>query len=137
MPMTSQYPILPGYLFQNNRAHGIRLSRLRKLQEALYLACEHGYLSIALELRSIGVMWNLNFWTRLVYLGSQVYKSLHLPRKFKNICLKTVYFYKLKYACSSLIHGSKCWNHYLESLFKIIGILKFNSSRILRNKSEI
>ena len=56
----------PGYLFQNNRAHGIRLSRLRKLQEALYLACEHGYLNIALELRSIGVMWNLNFWTRYV-----------------------------------------------------------------------
>ena len=57
-------PICAGYLFQNNRAHGIRLSRLRKLQEALYLACEHGYLNIALELRSIVVMWNLNFWTR-------------------------------------------------------------------------
>eukprot|EP00116_Pleurobrachia_bachei_P003658 sb/3463920/ len=62
--LSLQEILAEGYLFQNNRAHGIRLSRLRKLQEALYLACEHGYLNIALELRSIGVMWNLNFWTR-------------------------------------------------------------------------
>ncbi|XP_058948817.2 ankyrin repeat and BTB/POZ domain-containing protein 3-like isoform X3 [Pocillopora verrucosa] len=36
------------------------------LEEALYHSCEHGFLEIAMELRSLGVPWNIHCWSQTV-----------------------------------------------------------------------
>ncbi|XP_033127262.1 ankyrin repeat and BTB/POZ domain-containing protein 2-like [Anneissia japonica] len=51
------------------------------LQEAMYSSCEHGYLDIAMELRSIGVAWNLTTWMSALLMAK------HIRRKTVIQCL--------------------------------------------------
>jgi hypothetical protein len=50
------------------------MSRAKALQEALYLSSEHGFVDISMELRSLGVPWNLHCWTETVMAADRARK---------------------------------------------------------------
>jgi BTB/POZ domain-containing protein 11 len=61
-----------GYVHTQDR--GPNMSRAKALQEALYLSSEHGFVDISMELRSLGVPWNLHCWTETVMAADRARK---------------------------------------------------------------
>ncbi|EDO34265.1 predicted protein, partial [Nematostella vectensis] len=62
--------------------------RMKVLQEAMYHSSEHGFVEIAMELRSLGVPWSLHCWTQTLYHAYEQGQTAHarcLFRDFQSI----------------------------------------------------
>ncbi|KAJ7384423.1 Ankyrin repeat and BTB/POZ domain-containing protein 2 [Desmophyllum pertusum] len=55
-----------GSLLDGGGERKLTKKRSKALEEALYHSCEHGFLDIAMELRSLGVPWNIHCWSQTV-----------------------------------------------------------------------
>lgn len=55
-----------GSLLDDGGERKLTKKRSKALEEALYHSCEHGFLDIAMELRSLGVPWNIHCWSQTV-----------------------------------------------------------------------
>ncbi|KAL9955461.1 hypothetical protein ACROYT_G036789 [Oculina patagonica] len=55
-----------GSLLDGGSERKLTKKRSKALEEALYHSCEHGFLDIAMELRSLGVPWNIHCWSQTV-----------------------------------------------------------------------
>lgn len=55
-----------GSLLDEGNEMKLTKKRSKALEEAVYHSCEHGFLDIAMELRSLGVPWNIHCWSQTV-----------------------------------------------------------------------
>lgn len=61
------------------------------LQEAMYHSCEHSFLDIVMELRSLGIPWTLHCWTETLKINKQLHRRANLQcllRDFGSIRLE-------------------------------------------------
>ncbi|PIK35633.1 putative ankyrin repeat and BTB/POZ domain-containing protein BTBD11-like, partial [Apostichopus japonicus] len=61
------------------------------LQEAMYHSCQHGFLDIVMELRSLGIPWTLYCWTETLKINRQLHRRANLQcllRDFNSIKLE-------------------------------------------------
>ncbi|XP_072172114.1 ankyrin repeat and BTB/POZ domain-containing protein 2-like [Diadema setosum] len=69
---------------ERNGAKSGKNKMAQTLQEAMYHSCEHGYLDIAMELRSLGVAWTFHSWLETLHTAQYFHRRAIVQCLFRD-----------------------------------------------------